>query len=149
MVVASEGGHWVQLLRLNRMFNNFKEVDYCSTFETFPPEKLNSGSRYHHVPDCNRDNLFKVFITIVKSIFLLLKIRPDVVISTGALPGLIIIILAKVFIGSKTIWIDSIANGEKISMSGRHARKFSDIWLTQWKDLADSEINLKYLGSVI
>ena len=37
---------------------------------------------------------------------------------------------------SRTIWIDSIANVEKLSSSGAAARLVADVWLTQWPDLA-------------
>jgi hypothetical protein len=40
------------------------------------------------------------------------------------------------FLGAKTIWLDSIANVEHISMSGEKVRGFTDLWLTQWPHLA-------------
>ena len=43
--------------------------------------------------------------------------------------------LAKLF-GCRTVWIDSISQIEALSMSGRHARKVADLWLTQWPHLA-------------
>jgi hypothetical protein len=48
----------------------------------------------------------------------------------------------------KTVWIDSIANAEEISKSGKLAKRFSDIWLTQWKHLT-TEDGPEYLGSII
>ena len=37
--------------------------------------------------------------------------------------------------GARTIWIDSMANVDKMSMAGRLARRYSDLWLTQWPHL--------------
>ena len=58
------------------------------------------------------------------------------VITTGSLPALIALVLAKYVFGAKTIWIDSIANAEKLSASGKKAGKIADLWLTQWPQLS-------------
>ena len=70
------------------------------------------------------------------------------VVSTGAAPGLIALPIAKLF-GARTVWIDSLANCERLSLSGRIARHFSDLWLTQWPHLAGSHAGLRCYGSVL
>ena len=69
---------------------------------------------------------------------ILLKERPEVVVTTGAAPGLVALALAR-RLGSRTVWIDSIANVERLSTSGEHARRVADVWLTQWEHLARPE----------
>ena len=54
---------------------------------------------------------------------------------TGAGPGYFAVRLGKLF-GMKTIWIDSIANVERLSLSGRQVEPYADLWLTQWSHLA-------------
>ena len=49
---------------------------------------------------------------------------------------------------AKTIWIDSIANCERLSSSGRRARRVAHQWLTQWPDLARPE-GPHYWGAVL
>ncbi|HVH03936.1 MAG TPA: hypothetical protein VM891_13525 [Amaricoccus sp.] len=61
------------------------------------------------------------------------------VVTTGAAPGLVALALAKRLCGSRTVWIDSIANVEELSTSGTHARRVADVWLTQWEHLARPE----------
>ena len=46
------------------------------------------------------------------------------------------------------LWIDSLANGEELSMSGRRAAKHADLWLTQWPELAEDG-GPEYAGSVL
>ena len=58
------------------------------------------------------------------------------VISTGAAPGLVALAVAKLLTGSRTVWIDSIANTKQLSLSGRLARPVADAWLVQWPHLA-------------
>ena len=62
--------------------------------------------------------------------------RADVVVSTGAAPGLVVLALAKALTGCRTIWIDLIASPERLSLSGRLARPVADAWLVQWPHLA-------------
>jgi UDP-N-acetylglucosamine:LPS N-acetylglucosamine transferase len=75
------------------------------------------------------------------------KERPDVVISTGAAPGLLGLILGRLF-GAKAIWIDSVANSEKLSMSGKIAGYVADLWITQWSHLS-SKSGPRHFGSVL
>ena len=72
--------------------------------------------------------VFQLTVAIVRA-------RPQIVISTGAAPGLAALFLGRL-VGARTIWLDSIANAEKLSMSGKLARHAADLWLTQWPHLA-------------
>jgi UDP-N-acetylglucosamine:LPS N-acetylglucosamine transferase len=83
---------------------------------------------------------FEMFLRVV-------KIRPDVVISTGAAPGLFGIIFGRL-VGARTIWVESIANAEMLSLSGRIALKFSHIVLTQWPHLAHAD-GPQHQGSIL
>jgi UDP-N-acetylglucosamine:LPS N-acetylglucosamine transferase len=76
------------------------------------------------------------------------RFRPDAVITTGAAPGYVALRLAKLR-GCRTVWLDSIANAEEISMSARLARPHADLWLTQWKELAAKTPGLQYWGRVL
>ena len=67
--------------------------------------------------------------------------------STGASVGFFAIVLSKLF-GARTIWLDSIANVDELSLSGRMAGRFADLWLTQWESLSKPD-GLVYLGSVV
>jgi hypothetical protein len=58
--------------------------------------------------------------------------------TTGASPGYFAIRIAGL-LGARTVWIDSIANAESLSMAGRLAGRCADVWLTQWDSLAADE----------
>lgn len=90
------------------------------------------------VPDCNRDAPWDALKCCVHLVILLVRIRPKMVISTGALPGVIALALGRL-VGAKTIWVDSVANAEEMSQSGRIAKRFAHIWLSQWEHVAHAE----------
>ena len=56
--------------------------------------------------------------------------------TTGAAPGFVALVLAKLLCRSRTVWIDTVANSEGMTLSGRLARPFADAWLVQWPHLA-------------
>jgi hypothetical protein len=50
--------------------------------------------------------------------------------------------------GARTLWIDSIANSERMSSSGRLARKLAHQTISQWPEVAASE-GVECWGSVL
>ncbi|WP_338035615.1 hypothetical protein [Billgrantia antri] len=72
--------------------------------------------------------------------------RADAVISTGAAPGLLVL-FAGWLLGRKTIWVDSIANSRRLSLSGRAACLFATQVLTQWPELATGRV--RHLGGLL
>jgi len=87
------------------------------------------------VPDSNYSQKLRFILTAISLLWVLVRERPDVVISTGAAPGYFGLWLGKL-VGAQTIWIDSVANAEKLSLAGRKAGSAADLWLTQWPHLA-------------
>ena len=87
----------------------------------------------------------RVFFKCVK---IVVKERPDIVISTGAAAGCMICFLAKLM-KAKIVWIDSVTNVEKISLSGRMVRYISDLFLVQWPELTSKYKKVEYTGMLI
>ncbi len=145
LAVASGGGHFVQLRRMRPAWEHC-EVHYLTTLADYAAE-LEPGARLHLVNDASRWDKVGIARMAVRVLWLFLRLRPAVVISTGAAPGYFAIRFGKL-LGARTIWVDSIANVEQISMTGELVRKYSDLWLTQWPHLA-REGGPHCLGSVL
>lgn len=133
MAISSGGGHWVQLLRLRPAFEGtetfFVSLDPSSAADV-------PGHRYYTIRDASRKNLPAFLVVAFQLLRILMKERPRVVVTTGSAPALVAIFLARRLFGARTIWVDSIANVERLSTSGQTAGKIADIWLTQWPELA-------------
>ncbi|MEC9209203.1 MAG: glycosyltransferase [Bacteroidota bacterium] len=143
LAISSSGGHWTQMRRIAPSFSG-NEVVYVSTLKGYAKEV--STYKYYQVKDASawsKLNLIILFFQLVKILF---KERPDVVISTGAAPGLFAIIISR-FIGARTIWVDSIANYEQISLSGRLVKYFTHLHLTQWEHLTNQKT--QFSGKVL
>ena len=133
MVATSAGGHWVQMRRLLPAFAGcelvFAGVEPALDADLAP-------ARYYRLRNASRSDPLGFFPLAWQLARALRRERPAVVVTTGAAPGLVALALAKLFAGSRTVWIDSIANTERLSLSGRLARPVADAWLTQWPHLA-------------
>ena len=134
LVISSGGGHWQQA----RLLGPALPEDTTYVRATADGADL---------PDCNLKTIWKVPLCFLKAVRLIRKVRPDVVLSTGALPGLVGILAGKVF-GAKVIWIDSVANARRLSMSGRAARFICRDVFCQWPDVA-RRTGARYAGSVL
>lgn len=132
LLVASSGGHWIQLNRLLPAFEGCEK--YFVTTE--PNYRTTIGDNtFLLVPDASQWNKLRVLWLALVTLKHVLKVRPDIVVTTGAAPGFFAVMFGKK-IGAKTIWLDSIANVDELSLSGKMAEKYADLWLTQWEHLA-------------
>lgn len=144
LAVASGGGHWVQLLRLRPAFEDAR-VTYVTVRRSYASDV--PGEDLRVVPDATRWNKFKLLLMAAKILWIVLAVRPDVVISTGAAPGYFAIRFGRL-VGARTCWIDSIANAEELSLSGRKIRRHATKVLSQWADVAEAE-GVEHAGSVL
>jgi UDP-N-acetylglucosamine:LPS N-acetylglucosamine transferase len=99
------------------------------------------------VTDCNRNEPVRALRCALGLFRLTLRHRPDVVISTGALPGVMALAIGRL-LGARTIWVDSIANAEEFSMAGKLSRRYADLWLSQWPHVAEAA-GARWEGSVL
>jgi UDP-N-acetylglucosamine:LPS N-acetylglucosamine transferase len=142
--VASGGGHWVQLLRVREAFETC-DIAFVSINETYRSQV--SNNRFYLVNDATRWNKVGLIRMALKLAWIIRREKPDVVISTGAAPGYVALRLGRLA-GARTIWLDSIANVEQLSMSGTRIGRYADLWLTQWPHLAKPQ-GPHYAGTVL
>jgi UDP-N-acetylglucosamine:LPS N-acetylglucosamine transferase len=144
LALSSGGGHWVQLLRLRPAFEGCDVV-----FATVNPAyRIDvEGASFRVIPDANRWRKVSLLRSAIGILRVLWRERPDVVVSTGAAPGYFAIRLARLF-RARTIWVDSVANIDELSLSGQRAGPHATLWLTQWAHLAQPE-GPRYRGSVL
>ena len=145
-LAASAGGHLTELLRLSDSWKQY-ETFFVTTVPVVRDNLQTSGNIYV-VGECNRQHPIRVLKVFLKCLKIALKERPNVVISTGAAAGCMICYLAKLG-GARIIWVDSITNVERISLSGRMVRHIADLFLVQWPELVKKYNNVEFIGLVI
>jgi len=145
-LAASAGGHISQLLKLSDAWEGYET--FCVTTTKVVQDKLSPFGKVYIIGECNHKHPFRVIKVLFKCFNIILRERPNVIISTGAAGGCMLCLIGKLF-RAKVIWIDSIANVEKLSLSGRLVRPIADLCLVQWPDLADRYRRVEYVGAVI
>ncbi len=144
LAVASGGGHWVQLLRVKNAFEGC-DVTFVTVRESYRVQVPGQG--FIAVNDATRWSKWSLVALAVRMFLIVARLRPDVVVSTGAAPGYFALRIGRWF-GARTLWIDSIANVEEVSLSGRRIASHVDAALTQWKHL-ESTPGFRFRGAVL
>lgn len=143
LAVASGGGHWVQLLRLRPAWDGC-DVSYATVHADSAVDV--GGAPFHTFTDASRKDFWRLGLVAVQMLAIVVRVRPDVVITTGAAPPLFALLFGRLF-GARTLWIDSIANGEVLSSSGKLAARVATRRVTQWPELSRGDVG--YWGSVL
>jgi hypothetical protein len=161
LAVASGGGHWIQLRRLRPAWAGCA-VTYVTTRSGYRDEVARDAGpgeagqgegpppRFLTVPDANRWQKLRLVRQLAAIAWIVLRTRPHAIVTTGAAPGYFAIRIGRL-LGARTVWVDSIANAEELSLSGRQAGPHADLWLTQWEHLAgpDAGQGPRYRGAVL
>lgn len=142
LAVSSSGGHWVQLMRLRPSWDHCEAI-YLTTEKEYEKEVIRYNLEknlkqpvFYLTVVASRWQKVKLIRQLLDILLVIIKTRPDYIISTGAAPGYFALRIGK-FLGAKTIWVDSIANVEELSLSGQKIRNNADVCLSQWPDVAD------------
>lgn len=144
LAVASGGGHWIQLLRLRPAF-----ADYQVTYISVDPSGRHevAPAAFHVIPDANRSRKCRLVVLTFRLLWLFIRVRPHCVITTGAAPGYLAVRIGRM-LGVRSLFIDSIANAEKLSLSAHLSLRHADLTLTQWSHLsADGKASFR--GSLL
>ena len=143
LAIASGGGHFILLMRLSPAWEG-----HAVSIATVDPSSrtLVGEAPFFTFRDVSRADWWRIPLAAIDIAGILLKVRPQVIITTGALPGLIACALARPF-GAKSLWVDSIANSEVLSGSGGQAGRVCSQVVTQWPHLATDKVD--HWGSVL
>ena len=144
LCASSGGGHWVELRRILPAFEGH-EISFLTVQSAYRTEVRDAP--FHVVLDGTRWQKWRLVVMALQVLCVVLKTRPNVVVSTGAAPGYFALVFGKL-LGARTIWVDSLANHERLSLAGARAGRWADMWLTQWEHLA-SEDGPRYEGRVL
>ena len=145
--VASSGGHWEELMCLRPIA---EEHDTFYVTEAGGQAKDSSLENIYLVPQINRRQknfplrFLKLLITAGN---IILREKPNVVITTGALISFPFCLFAKL-LGAKVIYIETFARVNDRSLTGRLVYPFADLFLVQWESLLEFYPKAIYVGGV-
>jgi len=145
-VVCSHGGHLTELLQLMEAFEGH-EV-FFATYHSSREEELKGIARAYFTENIGT-SILRMLKSVPWSLRILLKEKPDLVISLGAEIAIPFFYLAKP-LRIKTIFIESWCRVTNPSLTGRIVYPVSDVFLVQWQQLLDKYgKKARYEGAII
>ena len=146
LVVTDRGGHLHDALRLMGQMEicpNFlvttegPDVDYLKKNpELKAAEVFTVPQSFFWIGKKRVWSPFRFLKLFFKSLHIVLRTRPDIVISTGATNVVYTCLIAKLF-GSTLVHVENLAQVKNASVTGRILYPFADHFFVQWKDLLD------------
>lgn len=131
---ASSGGHYEQLLILKPLMEKY---DSFVVTEKTSYETTVKGEKMYYMHQVNRKEvlfLIWMLLNIFKSIAIIIKERPNVIITTGVLAIIPLCLLVKVT-GGKLIYIESFAKVTSPTKTGKFMYHFADQFYVQWESM--------------
>jgi UDP-N-acetylglucosamine transferase subunit ALG13 len=126
-IVCNPGGHYVEAKPFLDLFpNSF----YVVIHSRFIPKEL-TREKVYYVVDPN----ISIIRNLLRSIWIVLKERPRIVFSTGAGLAASICYFSKL-LGAKIIYVESLAQVDEKSSTGRLIYPIADLFFVQWPELA-------------
>ncbi len=151
LFISSTGGHLSELMQLKKIFGRYDYHIITEKNDTTLKLKNEYGNRIDYLVYGARNYMlsymFKFPYNIVKSLFLYFKIRPDVIVTTGAHTAVPMCYIAKIF-KKKIIFIETFARVESKSMSGNMINKIADVFLVQHEEMTKVYDNSIYKGDL-
>lgn len=128
-LACSAGGHLTEMLQLKEIYKKYDH--FFLTFKREDSRELAKKEKVCFVKDTSRNPL-NFIINFFQSLWILLKKRPDIIITTGAGVAVPTCYLAKGF-GKKIIFIETFCRPTEGSLSGKVVYPIADLFLVQWK----------------
>lgn len=147
-LISSSGGHFEQLLMLKKL--NEKYGTFIVTEKT--QYNKNDKKINHFIMQINRKEplfIFKMILIFNKSLYIYLKEKPDVIISTGVLASIPMMLIGH-FFKKKVIYIESFAKISSPTLTGKLIYKYNiaDQFYVQWKQMLEFYPEAIYKGGI-
>jgi beta-1,4-N-acetylglucosaminyltransferase len=133
----------VQAKQLSPIYEKYDHFYF--TFKGGVADEMKSNSRVRTIPNIVKHNPISWVIGMILSAYFAVRERSDVVITTGAGVVVFFCIFAKL-LGAKLIFIESMANIEKPTLTARLLYPFANLFIVQWPGLAKYFPRAKYMG---
>ena len=151
LFISSTGGHLDELLQLKPLFKKYDYYIITENDKTNKCLKKDYKEKIYFLPYGTRAKLltyiFKYLYLCIKTIYYYFKIRPEVIVTTGTHTAGPMCIIGKIF-GSKIIYIETFANINKKTATGRLIYPIADLFIVQWEEMLKIYPKAVYGGSI-
>lgn len=151
LFISSTGGHLDELLQLKPLFQKYDSYIITEKDKSNENLKETYGKKLYFLPYGTRSKIFtyifKYFYLCLRTVYLYFRIRPKVIITTGTHTAGPMCILGKIF-RSKIIYIETIANTNKKTATGKLIYPIADLFIVQWEEMLKLYPKAVYGGTI-
>lgn len=144
LVVCAAGGHLQDALMAT---TGVAMERVLATFALPHLHTQSLGERIHFLIDPHK-SLWKYLLNAVQSLWLMLRVRPQVVLTTGAGIAIPCALIGKVM-GAKLIYIELAASVHDLSRTGKFLYRYADLFIVQWPALCQRYPRAVYGGCAL
>ena len=155
LVVLGEGGHTSEMLNLVDQLDAGHDLHYVLVAEDEMSEgRIRRAGAVHRIRRPNAKDSAKAMAVLqtavaqLQSLWLLARVRPKAVLSSGPAVGIPVAVAAKV-VGADVIFVETIARVTGLSMTGRLMRRLADLYFVQWPGAQAAAPGSRYEGRLV
>lgn len=147
LVGASAGGHANDLDAL-LTHASWPVAAYVTTSPTRLASLRRAGHRVHLIAEADRNAPIACVRAAFGALRVVVRERPNAVVTTGGFPMLFVIAFARV-LRARVVWVDCVSQTDVLSTSGHLARRIAHLTLTQWPAVAAITPGVEYAGETM
>jgi UDP-N-acetylglucosamine:LPS N-acetylglucosamine transferase len=147
LLVCTSGGHLLQLWQLRTAWEGYRHAWVVSSHAGNDVQSLLHGERLFYAYSPGTRNVGNLARNLGLAVQLLRRLRPKVVLTTGAAVAVPFAWLARAF-GAEVVYIESLARAEHPSLSCRLVAPVANRVYVQWPELRRTVPGARYVGSV-
>lgn len=144
-LVASSGGHLTHLYKLKPFWQDKKRI--WVTFDKDDARSLLENEKFYSAYYPSNRSIKALIINSFRAVKILIKERPNLIISSGAAVAVPFFWIGKLF-GAKTIYIEVFDRIDKPTISGKLCYSVADKFIVQWPEMKKVYPKAIYLGSI-
>ena len=146
LLVASTGGHLAQLVALRPWWSSMERT--WVTFDKSHARSLLVDEQVHHAYEPTTRNIPNALRNLRLAARLLRRLRPDLVVSTGAGVAVPFFLVAR-GLGIPTIYLEVYDRIESTTLTGRLCRPLSTAFCVQWPEQTSGYAGAEVVGALL
>jgi len=155
LVVLGEGGHATELLKLVDLLGDQYDYLYIVSEE----DNLSAGRIRYPGPKYRLRRprgkhtgkpgaVFRTILAGIQSLWVLLRVRPAAIVSTGPAIAVPVSIIGKL-LGARVVFVETGSRVRALSLTGRIMYRWADLFFVQWPQLAEKLPRAIYAGRLV
>jgi beta-1,4-N-acetylglucosaminyltransferase len=145
LLVASSGGHLLQLLTLRDAWSGFPTVWVSNDKED--ARSLLAGEAAHFLPGPYSRNIRSLLANLSLAVRLVLRERPSAVLTTGADIAVPFAWVGRL-LGARVVYVESFTRIKTVSLSCRLIKPVAHRTYVQWPELLSKLPDARFVGAV-